>query len=177
MQAFIDIQNSSSVSREEMRELIFNAAKELEVASEKRIILIYVPVPQLRMYRPVQEQLTRELEKKFAGRFILFVSKVSLFLIFQKSIYYYNFLQRRIIPKPQRGNKKTQSILLKQAYNYFLRKLKFAYFTLFINAETTALANAVIGARGHSQRSRLPVGNRRKASARQARRPKAAQGF
>lgn len=87
-EAMIDIQNSNTETKMEMRELIFHRAQELQIR-DKRVILIYIPVPQLRMYRQVQEKLTRELEKKFPNRFILFVAF------------------RRILPKPMRGSKKS----------------------------------------------------------------------
>uniref|UniRef100_A0A0N4ZSE9 40S ribosomal protein S7 n=1 Tax=Parastrongyloides trichosuri TaxID=131310 RepID=A0A0N4ZSE9_PARTI len=67
-------------------ELYIVGAKELDFGG-KKCIVIYVPVPQLKQFQKVHEQITRNLEKKFGGTHIVFVAK------------------RRILPKPQRGKK------------------------------------------------------------------------
>uniref|UniRef100_A0A915DSK0 40S ribosomal protein S7 n=1 Tax=Ditylenchus dipsaci TaxID=166011 RepID=A0A915DSK0_9BILA len=52
---------------------------------DKKCIVIYVPVPQLRDFQKIHPKLVRELEKKFSGTHILIVAK------------------RRILEKPMRG--------------------------------------------------------------------------
>lgn len=52
LQALIEVQNASDM-KSQVRELTFVQARELEVGG-KKCILIYVPVPQLKLYRPVQ---------------------------------------------------------------------------------------------------------------------------
>merc|ERR1712055_1206913 len=67
----------------QLRELHITAAKEIDVAGRKAVI-IFVPVPQLAAYHKMQTRLVRELEKKFSGKHVVFIA------------------QRRILPKPTR---------------------------------------------------------------------------
>ena len=60
----------------------FCCSQELEF-NGKKVIIIFVPVPQLRQYQKIQVRLIRELEKKFSGKHVVFVA------------------QRRILPKPK----------------------------------------------------------------------------
>nr|ACV20978.1 small subunit ribosomal protein 7 [Rhabditoides inermis] len=84
--ALVDLESSSDI-KAQLRELYISGVKEIEVGS-KKIIVVYVPVPQLKQFQKIQPRLVRELEKKFGGRHVVFVAK------------------RRILPKPQRGNKR-----------------------------------------------------------------------
>lgn len=58
---------------------------------DKKAIIIFVPVPQLRAYQKIQTRLVRELEKKFSGKYVVFIA------------------QRRILPKPTRKMIRTKS--------------------------------------------------------------------
>lgn len=64
--------------------------KQIEVAGGKKAIAIFVPVPSLSAYHKVQIKLTRELEKKFPDRHVVFLA------------------ERRILPKPSRRSRQTQ---------------------------------------------------------------------
>lgn len=44
----------------------------------KNVIVIYVPVPQLRDYHRVHSKLVRELEKKFSGSHVVILAKVRI---------------------------------------------------------------------------------------------------
>ena len=66
------------------------AAKEVDVGSGKRAIVIFVPVPQLKAYQKIQTRLVRELEKKFNGRHVVFIA------------------QRCILPKPTKKSRNKQ---------------------------------------------------------------------
>ncbi|SAM03049.1 hypothetical protein [Absidia glauca] len=59
-------------------------AKEIELGAGKTAIVSFVPVPQQKVCQKVQQRLTRELEKKFSDRHVVFVA------------------QRRILKKPSR---------------------------------------------------------------------------
>jgi len=88
-QAILELEIQSDL-KAQLRELYITAAKEVEVAG-KRAIVIFVPVPQLKAFQKIQSRLVRELEKKFAGKHVVFIA------------------QRRILPKPTRkGNKLKQ---------------------------------------------------------------------
>ncbi|CAD5205897.1 unnamed protein product [Bursaphelenchus okinawaensis] len=70
--------------KNQLSELYFVGADKYEFGN-KNVILIWVPVPQLRDYQRIHSKLVRELEKKFSGSHVVFVAK------------------RRILPKPLRG--------------------------------------------------------------------------
>lgn len=63
---------------------------QIDVAAGKKALAIFVPVPSLASYHKVQTKLTRELEKKFPDRHVIFLA------------------ERRILPKPSRKSRQTQ---------------------------------------------------------------------
>merc|ERR1712226_914771 len=88
-QALLELEMNSDL-KAQLRELYITAAKEIDVAGKKAIV-IFVPVPQLRAFQKIQTRLVRELEKKFSGKHVVFIA------------------QRRILPKPTRKvNKQKQ---------------------------------------------------------------------
>jgi len=89
-QAMIDLENNVPELKNELRALQISAARELDVRGGKKAIVVFVPVPQLKAYRKVQQRLTRELEKKFSDRHVVFVG------------------QRRVLPKPTRNSRLKQ---------------------------------------------------------------------
>ncbi|ORZ13285.1 ribosomal protein S7e, partial [Absidia repens] len=56
----------------------------VELGAGKKAIIVFVPVPQQKAFHKIQQRLTRELEKKFSDRHVVFVA------------------QRRILKKPSR---------------------------------------------------------------------------
>merc|ERR1712189_117261 len=64
-QAIFELEMNSDL-KASLRELYITGAKELEIAG-KKMIIIFVPVPQLKMFQKIQVRLVRELEKKFSG--------------------------------------------------------------------------------------------------------------
>merc|ERR1712141_11517 len=84
-QALLDLEMNSDL-KAQLREPYITAAKEIDVAGKKAII-IFVPVPQLRAYQKIHVRLVRELEKKFSGKHVVFIA------------------QRRILPKPTRKSR------------------------------------------------------------------------
>ncbi|QEU59619.1 Rps7a/Rps7b [Kluyveromyces lactis] len=91
-QAFIDLENNSPELKADLRALQFKSIREvwIEVAGGKKALAIFVPVPSLAAYHKVQIKLTRELEKKFQDRHVIFLA------------------ERRILPKPSRKSRQTQ---------------------------------------------------------------------
>ncbi|KAI8385803.1 ribosomal protein S7e [Blakeslea trispora] len=81
-QALVDLESSIP----ELRPLVLSSAKEVELGAGKKALVVFVPVPQLKSYNKIQQKLTRELEKKFSDRHVVFVA------------------QRRILPVPNRRN-------------------------------------------------------------------------
>lgn len=88
-QAFVDLEGQTDL-KADLRPLQFKSVKEFEVSGGKKALAIFVPVPSLVGYRKVQIRLTRELEKKFPDRHVVFLA------------------ERRILPKPARSSKKLQ---------------------------------------------------------------------
>jgi len=107
VQALIDLENNVPELKSELRALQISAAREVDVRGGKKAIVIFVPVPQLKAYRKIQTRcdfnskiiilcikqiyrLTRELEKKFSDRHVVFVA------------------QRRMLRKPTRTSRVKQ---------------------------------------------------------------------
>merc|ERR1739840_6367 len=83
-QAFLELEQGNSDLKPHLREVYITAAKEVDVGSGKKAIVIFVPPPQLRQFQKIQASLVRELEKKFSGKHIVVIA------------------QRRILPKETR---------------------------------------------------------------------------
>jgi len=110
-QALLDLENSAPELKTELRPLQISAAREVDVRGGKKAIVIFVPVPQLKAFHKVQQRLTRELEKKFADRHVVFVA------------------QRRVLPKPTRTSrvkqKRPRSRTLTSVHDRILEDLVF----------------------------------------------------
>merc|ERR1711872_403811 len=88
-QTLLELEMNSDL-KSQLRELHVTAAKEVDVGGGKKAIVIFVPVPQLKAYQKIQTRLVRELEKKFNGRHVVFIT------------------QRRILPKPTKKSRNKQ---------------------------------------------------------------------
>ncbi|GCF00673.1 40S ribosomal protein [Zygosaccharomyces mellis] len=88
--AFTELENSSPELKAELRPLQFRSIREIDVSGGKKALAIFVPVPSLGSYHKVQTKLTRELEKKFPDRHVIFLA------------------ERRILPKPSRRSRQLQ---------------------------------------------------------------------
>jgi len=89
-QALYDLETQVGDLKAALRPLKFSNARELEVGGGKKAIVIFVPVPLLQSFHKVQQRLTRELEKKFSDRHVIFLGL------------------RRILPIPSRRSRATQ---------------------------------------------------------------------
>jgi len=58
--------------------LVIHCGQEVDVQNRKALI-IYVPVPQLKGYQKIMSRLVRELEKKFSGKHVIFIGQVGCF--------------------------------------------------------------------------------------------------
>ena len=88
-QAFVDLEQQGDL-KAELRPLQFKHVKEIDVAGGKKVLVVFVPPPSLPAYKKVQTRLTRELEKKFPDRHVVFLG------------------ERKILPKPARKSRKQQ---------------------------------------------------------------------
>ncbi|KAI0034420.1 40S ribosomal protein S7 [Vararia minispora EC-137] len=110
-QALLDLENATPELKAELRPLQISAAREVDVRGGKKAIVVFVPVPQLKAFHKVQQRLTRELEKKFSDRHVVFVA------------------QRRVLPKPTRTSrvkqKRPRSRTLTNVHDKILEDLVF----------------------------------------------------
>ncbi|KAI5294514.1 40S ribosomal protein [Ascosphaera acerosa] len=83
--ALFDLENNTSDLKAALRPLQFVSAREVEVGHGKKAVVIFVPVPLLAGFHKIQQRLTRELEKKFSDRQVVFIA------------------YRRILPRPKRS--------------------------------------------------------------------------
>lgn len=108
-QALLDLENNVNDLKAELRPLQISAAREVDIKGGKKAIVIFVPVPQLKAFKKIQSRLTRELEKKFSEKHIVFVG------------------QRRMMRKPARNSRVKQqrprSRTLKEVHERILEDL------------------------------------------------------
>lgn len=60
---------------EPLKSFKMTAAKEIEVAGDKKAIVVFVPYKLFKNFRLIQSRLTAELEKKFEGRPVVFIAQ------------------------------------------------------------------------------------------------------
>lgn len=84
-QALFDLEATNNELKADLRDLFINSAKEVDIASGRKAIVIQVPFRLLKAFHKVQQRLVRELEKKFSGKDVVIVAN------------------RRIMPKPTTG--------------------------------------------------------------------------
>lgn len=89
-QALIDLESTASELKAQLRPLQLKSVREIEVSGGKKAIVVFFPPPALQSVHKIQARLTRELEKKFSDRHVVFLA------------------ERRILPKPGRKNRQTQ---------------------------------------------------------------------
>jgi small subunit ribosomal protein S7e len=90
-QALYDLENNVPELKRDLKPLQFKEAKEYEIGGGKKAILIKIPVPTLKLFQKIQPRLTRELEKKFSDRHVVFIG------------------DRRILRKPGRKSRVKQA--------------------------------------------------------------------
>jgi small subunit ribosomal protein S7e len=85
-QALFDLEATNNELKADLRDLFINSAKEVDISSGRKAIVIHVPFRLLKAFHKVQIRLVRELEKKFSGKDVVIVAN------------------RRILPKPTTGS-------------------------------------------------------------------------
>ncbi|GAV08995.1 hypothetical protein RvY_18605 [Ramazzottius varieornatus] len=81
-QVLLDLEAGADL-KPHLQELLVNEAKELELGTQK-VVVLYVPPPQLKQWQKTHARIVREMEKKLGGRTVIFIAK------------------RRMLPKPTR---------------------------------------------------------------------------
>jgi small subunit ribosomal protein S7e len=70
-----NLEMSASELKSDLHDLHITAARELEVESGRKAVVIFVPFRQLKDFHKIQTRLVRELEKKFNGRHVVIIAQ------------------------------------------------------------------------------------------------------
>nr|CCA23645.1 40S ribosomal protein S7 putative [Albugo laibachii Nc14] len=70
-----NLEGSAGELKNELKDLYITAAKQVDVASGRKAIVMFVPYRLMKAFRKIQIRLTRELEKKFSGRHVVFIAQ------------------------------------------------------------------------------------------------------
>lgn len=74
-QELSNLEMSASDLKADLHDLYISAARELEVESGRKAVVIFVPFRQLKDFHKIQTRLVRELEKKFNGRHVVIIAQ------------------------------------------------------------------------------------------------------
>merc|ERR1711865_381015 len=72
-QALFDLEATNQELKADLRDLFINSAKEIDVSTGRKAIIIQVPFRLLKSFHKIQQRLVRELEKKFSGKDVVLV--------------------------------------------------------------------------------------------------------
>eukprot|EP00054_Salpingoeca_dolichothecata_P031394 m.263370 g.263370 ORF g.263370 m.263370 type:complete len:195 (+) comp26897_c0_seq1:45-629(+) len=75
--ALYELQVNSEKLKQPLWGVHINAAKEVELSDGKKVVVIFVPVPQLPQYQKMirENSLIDELEKKFSGKHVVVIAQ------------------------------------------------------------------------------------------------------
>uniref|UniRef100_A0A1D1XEV1 40S ribosomal protein S7 n=1 Tax=Anthurium amnicola TaxID=1678845 RepID=A0A1D1XEV1_9ARAE len=73
-QAFFDLENSNNELKSELKDLFINSAVQVDVAGNKKAVVIHVPYRLRKAFRKIHVRLARELEKKFSGKDVILIA-------------------------------------------------------------------------------------------------------
>ncbi|EEF28686.1 40S ribosomal protein S7 [Ricinus communis] len=85
-QALFDLENTNSELKSDMKDLYINSAVQIDVAGNRKAVVIHVPYRLRKAYRKIHVRLVRELEKKFSGKDVILIAT------------------RRIVRPPKKGS-------------------------------------------------------------------------
>ncbi|CDY34737.1 BnaA01g32880D [Brassica napus] len=81
-QAFFDLENTNQELKSDLKDLYINQAVSMDIAGNRKAVVIYVPFRLRKAFRKIHPRLVRELEKKFSGKVLNTFSP-----FFQKGVY------------------------------------------------------------------------------------------
>ncbi|XP_039786509.1 40S ribosomal protein S7-like [Panicum virgatum] len=85
-QAFFDLENANQELKSDLKDLYINNAIQMDVAGNRKAVVIHVPYRLRKAFRKIHVRLVRELEKKFSGKDVVVVAT------------------RRIVRPPKKGS-------------------------------------------------------------------------
>jgi small subunit ribosomal protein S7e len=74
-QDLFNLENSSQDLKVDMKSLYILAAKEIEVESGRKAIVLFVPFRLLNAFHKIHSRVVNELEKKFSGRHVVLIGQ------------------------------------------------------------------------------------------------------
>merc|ERR1719498_1275709 len=74
-QELSNLEMSATELKSVLNDLYISAARELEVDSGRKAVVIFVPFRQLKDFHKIQTRLVRELEQKFSGRHVVIIAQ------------------------------------------------------------------------------------------------------
>ncbi|ONK67883.1 uncharacterized protein A4U43_C05F4790 [Asparagus officinalis] len=85
-QWIFDLENTNQELKSDLKDLFINSALQIDVAGNRKAVVIHVPFRLRKGFRKIHVRLVRELEKKFGGKDVIFVAS------------------RRIVRPPKKGS-------------------------------------------------------------------------
>lgn len=73
-QALFDLENGNQELKSDLKDLYINSAVQMDVAGNKKAVVIHVPYRLRKSFRKIHVRLVRELEKKFSGKDVILVA-------------------------------------------------------------------------------------------------------
>ncbi|CAN6864716.1 unnamed protein product [Brassica oleracea] len=73
-QALFDLENTNQELKSDLKDLYINQAVNMDIAGNRKAVVIYVPFRLRKAFRKIHPRLVRELEKKFSGKDVIFVA-------------------------------------------------------------------------------------------------------
>jgi len=73
--AFVELEITSKDLSADLRDLFILSAKEVDISTGKKAIVIFVPYRLHKRFQKIQSRLIRELEKKFSGKHVSIIAQ------------------------------------------------------------------------------------------------------
>ncbi|XP_010931443.1 small ribosomal subunit protein eS7 [Elaeis guineensis] len=73
-QALFDLENTNQELKSDLKDLYINSATQIDVAGNRKAVVIHVPYRLRKAFRKIHVRLVRELEKKFSGKDVILIA-------------------------------------------------------------------------------------------------------
>ncbi|XP_073115507.1 small ribosomal subunit protein eS7 [Elaeis guineensis] len=73
-QALFDLENTNQELKSDLKDLYINSAVQIDVAGNRKAVVIHVPYRLRKAFRKIHVRLVREMEKKFSGKDVIFIA-------------------------------------------------------------------------------------------------------
>ena len=74
-QELFNLEQSTAEIKNDLKDLHITAAKQVDISSGRKAIVIFVPFRLHASFKKIQARLVRELEKKFSGRHVVIIAQ------------------------------------------------------------------------------------------------------